>query len=246
MTYSDCLVCILTYNNGINLKQTLDTLPRGTGFSCLIIDDGSSDGAVEKYAGDIPVLKHEDNRGIGSSIRDGIDYGRTHGSKVLVVIPGNNKNTLEQAGNLVDPIINGEADFVQGSRYLPGSRRDHTPRFRLIMVKLIAWMMSLLTLRKITDSMEGFRAWRLAIFDDPNIDIHQDWLDRYGLETYLFYKITRGRKYRYKEVPISKLYPQDKKSITNKNGAEYSKIRPGVDWWDILRPIPYLLFRFRR
>lgn len=246
MNYSDCLVCILTYNNGINLKQTLDTITNDMGFSYLIIDDGSDDEAAEKYAGDIPVIRHEENKGIGSSIRDGIDYGKSNGKKVLVVIPGNNKNTLEQVRNLVDPIIKNEADFVQGSRYLPGSRRDHTPRFRLVMVRLIAWMMSFLTFRKITDSMEGFRAWRLSIFDDPNINIHQDWLDHYGLETYLFFKITRLRKYRYKEVPISKLYPKNKKSITNKNGAEYTKIRPGIDWWDILRPIPYLLLGLKK
>jgi len=175
-----------------------------------------------------------------------LDTQKKNGYKVLVTIPGNNKNTLAEVKRLVEPIMRNKADFVQGSRYLPGSKRDHTPLFRLVMVKLIAIMFSILSKRNITDSMEGFRAWRLTIFDDPDINIHQEWLNRYGLETYLFYKITRGRKYKYYEVPVSKVYPKYKKSIINKDGQEYSKIRPVIDWWDILRPIPYLLLGLKK
>lgn len=241
-----CLVTIGVFNNGISLKHTLDSVPLDRSFDYIIIDDGSTDGAIEKYAKGIHVIKHEKNMGIGCSIRDAIDYAKKENYEILAVIPGNNKNTLSEIDRLIKPILDNKADFVQGSRYLPGSKRDYTPLFRLIMVKAIALMFSVLTFRKITDSMEGFRAWRLSIFDDPNINIHQEWLDRYGLETYLFYKITRGRKHRYQEVPVSKIYPKVKKSIINKKGAEYTKIRPGIDWWDILRPIPYLLFRIKK
>ena len=246
MDYKDCLVSIGVFNNGLNLKYTLESIPLDYDFDYIIVDDGSTDGAVERYAMNIPVIKHKKNTGIGTSIRDSIDYAKKNGYKVLVTIPGNNKNTLAEVKRLVEPIIQNKADFVQGSRYLPGSRRDHTPLFRLVMVKVIAILFSILTRRKITDSMEGFRAWRLTIFDDPNINIHQEWLNRYGLETYMFYKITMGRKYRYYEVPISKIYPPKKKSIIRKDGQEYTKIRPIIDWWDILRPIPYLLLGIKK
>ena len=246
MDYKDCLVCIGVFNNGLSLKSTLESIPLDCDFDYIIVDDGSTDGAVEKYAQGIPVIRHKNNTGIGTSIRDSIGYAKKNGYKVLVTIPGNNKNTLAEVKRLVEPIMRNKADFVQGSRYLPGSKRDHTPLFRLVMVKLIAIMFSILSKRKITDSMEGFRAWRLTIFDDPDINIHQEWLNRYGLETYLFYKITRGRKYKYYEVPVSKVYPKYKKSIINKDGKEYTKIRPLIDWWDILRPIPYLLLGIKR
>jgi dolichol-phosphate mannosyltransferase len=246
MNYKDCLVCICVFNNGISLKHTLESIPLAYDFDFIIIDDGSTDGAVEKYAKGIHVIKHKKNTGIGSSIRDAIDYAQKNHYQVLVTIPGNNKNTLTEVKRLVDPIIQNKADFVQGSRYLPGSRRDHTPFFRLIMVKVIAILFSILSLRKITDSMEGFRAWRLTIFNDPDINIHQEWLNRYGLETYLFYKITMRRKYRYYEVPVSKVYPKYKKNIINKYGQEYTKIRPIIDWWDILRPIPFLLLGIKK
>ncbi len=245
--YKDCLAVVVSYNNGKNLKATLDSTPRDFPIDLMIVDDGTSDDSfayIQDYR--IPVLRHEKNLGIGISIRDAVNYAREHGYKIIAFIPGNNKNTIAEVPRLVDPIISGKADYVQGSRYLPGSRRDHTPLFRLVMVKAIAIFLSVITFRKITDSMEGFRAIRLEILDDKDIDIDQEWLDRYALEIYLFFKVTKGRKYKYMEVPISKIYPKVKKSIINKTGAEYSKIRPFTDWWDILKPIFLLWFGLRK
>ena len=45
--------------------------------------------------------------------------------------------------------------------------------------------------------------------------------------------------YRLKEVPVSKIYPSEKKS-------KYTKIRPFIDWWKIARPLFYLILGIRR
>jgi len=247
MTYKDCLAVVVSYNNGQRLKDTLDTAPKSMPVDVIILDDGSTDDSFElikEYP--YPVIRHEKNMGIGTSIKDSIAYARSKDYKIVVVVPGNFKNTLAEVSRLVDPILKNQADYVQGSRFLPGSKRDYTPLFRLIMVKVLACFLSVITFRKITDSMEGFRAFRLSILDDPDIDVYQEWLDRYGLEIYLFFKITKGRKHRYREVPVSKIYPKEKKNILNKKGIEYSKIKPFTDWWDILKPIPYLLLGIKK
>ena len=247
MTKNKCLVTIGSYNDGDRLKKTLASKPKDFPYDILLIDDACTDDTFEGIDESVyTIIRNEVNSGIGTNIRKACKYAKDHGYEVVIFMPGNNKNTLVEIDRLAEPILSNKADYVQGSRYLPGSRRDHTPLFRLIMVKVLAVALSILTGRKITDSMEGFRAIRLSILDDPDIDINQDWLSRYGLEIYLFFKITYGRKYRYKEVAISKLYPKDKITIINPKGVKYSKIRPFVDWWDILRPIPLLLFRIKK
>jgi glycosyltransferase involved in cell wall biosynthesis len=247
MNYKKCLLIVASYNNGDRLKKTLDTKPKDFPIDIAIVDDGTTDNSFDLIKDfSCPVIRHDTNMGIGVSIRDSIKYARENGYEILALIPGNFKNTIAEVTKLVEPILEGKADYIQGSRYLPGSRRDYTPLFRLVMVKLIAFFLSIITFRKITDSMEGFRAFRLSILDDPDIDIEQEWLDRYGLEIYLFFKVTKGRKYRYKEVPISKIYPKEKKTMLNKKGIEYSKIKPFTDWWDILRPVFYLWFGIRK
>jgi len=95
----------------------------------------------------------------------------------------------------------------------------------------------LLTGNKCTDVTNGFRAYRTYIFRDKHIDIWQNWLNGYGLEYYIHYKVlTLG--YKTKEVPVSKVYP-----YRHKGG--YSKISPLHDWWDIVRPLIYLQFKVK-
>ena len=97
--------------------------------------------------------------------------------------------------------------------------------------------MSRLTGTKITDSTNGFRAMRLSIFDDERIDIDQTWLDQYELEPYILFKaMTLG--YQFKEVPVTKIYPPKK--------LGYTKMKPIVGWWSILRPIFLLGFRIKK
>jgi len=87
------------------------------------------------------------------------------------------------------------------------------------------------------DKDAGFRAFRTALLRDPRIDWRQAWLDRYELEPYLLVKaIVLG--YRHREVPVTKIYPE--------RAPGYTKMRPLVDWWSILRPVVCLALRIRR
>ena len=247
MDYSKCLAVVVTYNNGNKLAKTLASKPSDFPMDILIVDDGSTDGSFSSIdKTQYIVIRNDINSGIGVSIRKACNYAQKQGYEIIAIIPGNNKNSISEVPELVNPIILNQADYVQGSRFLPGSRRDNTPIFRLIMVKLLAMVLSFITGKRITDCLEGFRAFRLSILNDADININQNWLNRYGLEIYLFFKVTYGKKYRYKEVPISKIYPKEKKSILNKKGEEYTKIKPVIDWWDILRPIPYLLLGIKK
>ena len=247
MDYSKCLTVVVNYNNGNKLAKTLATKPPEFPMNILIIDDGSTDNSMNTIdKSQYVIIRNKNNSGIGVSIRKACEYAKKYNYTIIAMMPGNNKNSIAEVYRLVKPIIENNADYVQGSRFLPGSKRDNTPLFRLIMVKVLAMLLSIITGRRITDCLEGFRAFRLSILNDKDINIHQNWLNRYGLEIYLFFKVTYGKKYRYKEVPISKIYPKEKKSIFNKKGEEYTKIRPLIDWWDILRPIPYLLLGIKK
>ena len=74
-------------------------------------------------------------------------------------------------------------------------------------------------------------AFRVALLRDSRIDWRQAWLDRYELEPYLLLTTIR-LGYRHMEVPVTKIYPPHQ--------LGYTKMRPGIDWWSIIRPIVYL------
>ncbi len=105
------------------------------------------------------------------------------------------------------------------------------PFYRKIATRLHPMMLSAITKTKVTDSTNGFRAFKLSIFDDKNIDIDQRWLDSYELEPYLLYKVIK-LGYKFSEAPVTKIYPSQK--------LGYTKMKPIVGWWSILRPLFFL------
>ena len=202
----------------------------------LVVDDGSTD-ASSAVAGQYPVtlLRHERRTGVGAAIRTGLAHLRREGCTVAVVMAGNNKDDPAEIPALVAAVENG-ADYVQGSRYLVAAEARGTPLERRIVTRAVALLWSVRFARRLTDVTNGFRAYRLAILDDPRIDLAQTWLDRYELEYYLHYKVL-SLGYRYAEVAVSKRYPTD--------NLPTSKIRLSHDAWSLLRPLVLLTLHLR-
>lgn len=233
------LVCIVAYNTAANTASVLKRVPRERSFDILVVNDGSTDQTQEIIeASGFNYIRHEKNRGVGAAIKSGISYGLENNYYAIAVLAGNNKDNPTEASRLLAPILDEAFDYIQGSRFADGGRWDNLPSFRFVMIKAHALFFSLLTGKKCTDALNGFRAYRLEIFRDERINIWQDWLDKYELETYLHYKVLR-LGYLFKEVAVSKIYPRDRK-------VKYSHIRPFIDWWVILRPLLFLALGMKK
>jgi len=218
------------------IEEVIRRVPRTAVGEVVVVDDGSRDASSERARrSGATVISHPARRGVGAAIRTGIVWARERGFEVACVAAGNGKDAPEEMGRLLDRIEEG-FDFVQGSRYLPGARHGGMPRYRRWATRIHPILFSLACRRRVTDSTNGFRAFRLSLFDDPRIRIGQGWLDGYELEPYLlFHAIRLG--YRVGEVPVTKMYPPA--------GRAYTKMRPITGWWQILRPILYLALRWK-
>ncbi|HKY05151.1 MAG TPA: glycosyltransferase family 2 protein [Blastocatellia bacterium] len=222
------------WNEGERIARVVKAVPRDSVESMLVIDDGSTDSTASfaETAG-ATVLKSPGNRGVGAAIRSGIDYAIENGYTVVVVVSGGGKTPPEQIPRLLEPIINGEADLVQGSRYKEGGEFLRMPLRRRLGTRAYTLLFSLFVGRRVTDASSGFRAIRLSLFRDKRINLWQDWLDRYELEPYLLFKALR-LGHNVVEVPVTIEYPPES------DGIAYTKMRALVDWWKIFRPIFFL------
>lgn len=233
------LVCPIAFNENVKLQRVIERylksdISKSTDY--LVVDDASDDGTTEVIESFSPAgvatIRHEQRRGVGAAIRTAIGYAQKKGYEVLVIMAGNDKDNPDEIGRLIDPLLKENYAFVQGSRHVKsGGIGGDMPLYRKIATKIHPWLMSLITGRKVTDSTNGFRAFKISIFDNPKINIDQTWLNQYELEPYLLYKIiTLG--FRFKEVPVTKIYPLRE--------LGYTKMKPVSGWWSILKPLIYL------
>ena len=177
----------------------------------------------------VHLIHNSERKGIGYAIRQGYSYALDNKFDLIVVMAGNGKDDPKEIPRLTAPILIEGMDYVQGSRFLPGGRREKNPLLRSIFTRLFPVIWTSMTGVHCTEVTNGFRAYRSSILKDPQINVWQNWLDNYELEYYLHYKaLTLG--YKFAERPVSKDYTEIRK-------GKYSHISPLKDWWQIVGPV---------
>jgi dolichol-phosphate mannosyltransferase len=230
------LAATFAYNEGEKIRRTLARHPVERSYDLLVHDDGSTDGALDDAPTSVIVLRNPVNQGIGAAMKRVFQYALDHDYDAVVMQAGNDKDDPLEIPRLLAPLLDNSADFVQGSRYL--GKFGNMPAYRVVATRIVhPLIFSIAARKRVTESTNGFRAFRTAILRDPRINWRQDWLDRYELEPYLMLKAIR-LGYRHVEVAVTKIYP--------KHALGYTKMRPFIDWWSITRPVVYLGLGLRK
>jgi glycosyltransferase involved in cell wall biosynthesis len=114
------------------LGATVERIPQAfydRGGVLVIIDDASPDetGRVAKSLAaenaSICVIHHPENRGYGGAQKTGLEEGLRLGCRGFAVVHADGQYAPELVLDLLEPILSGEADLVQGSRFLGGGAR---------------------------------------------------------------------------------------------------------------------------
>jgi dolichol-phosphate mannosyltransferase len=118
------------------------------------------------------------------------------------------------------------------SRFL--GKYGNMPFYRIIATKLHPMLVGFVAGKKLTESSNGFRAFKLSLLSDDRIQWREDWLDQYQLEPYLLIKAIQCG-YKHVEVPCTKVYP-------TKGTTKMSFI----SWWHMVEPVIKLMLRIRK
>ena len=123
----------------------------------MVIDDGSTDQTAEiaERAG-AEVIKLPENMGKGSAIKTG--FLAVKDADIIVTIDADGQHSPQEIPKLIKPITDGNADMVNGSRYL-GKKKNGTPSYRRFGQTVLDRATNFNAGIKITDSQSGFRAF---------------------------------------------------------------------------------------
>jgi glycosyltransferase involved in cell wall biosynthesis len=124
----------------------------------VVVDDGSTDRTAQaaEAAGAI-VLRLPYNLGIGGAVQTGYQYARENDFDIAVQVDGDGQHDPSEIPRLLEPILDGRADMVVGTRFMEGGGYRGT-RMRRVGIHLFAAIVSLIVRQRMTDTTSGFRA----------------------------------------------------------------------------------------
>ncbi len=129
------------------------------GLDIVVVDDGSADRTAEvAEAQGAMVLRLPFNLGIGGAVQTGFQFAFERGYDIAVRVDGDGQHDAAQLGLVVDPVLRDEADVVVGSRFAGEAAGYRSSRSRRVGIRILAWVVSRIVGRRVTDTTSGFQA----------------------------------------------------------------------------------------
>lgn len=192
-------VIIPVYNEVQNIREILKRVQAtGLAWEILIVDDGSTDGTrdiLKELDGkdQIRVVLHEQNQGKGAAVRTGFSEAK---GDVFLIQDADLEYDPRDYPSILQPIEEGIADVVYGSRFLGGPRRS-TMFWHMIANKLLTLATNILYNNILTDMETGYKVFRREVLDGITIRSNS-----FNFEPEFTAKILK-KKVRIFEVPIT-------------------------------------------
>ncbi|HEX9745115.1 MAG TPA: glycosyltransferase family 2 protein [bacterium] len=230
-------IIIPCYNEVDNIVDVLEKVLEvdvGLEKEIIVVDDGSSDGTmkvleeIKEEKGDSNILKvHFSmlNSGKGFAIRIGLKYAT---GDIIIIQDADLEYDPYDYPKLLQPIIEGKADVVYGSRFMGKPRPEGMAFANYLANKILAWTATLLYGKYLTDEATCYKAFRKDVIGSIKLECQ-----RFEFCPEVTSKVLK-KKYKLIEVPIS---------YTGRTTLEGKKIT----WWDGFEAIWTLLkYRFKR
>ena len=198
-------IVIPTYNEANTIRELLERVQRvhfPIDYEIIVVDDASIDRTYEREIliklrnerNNIRIFRNRINQGKGFSIRKGIK--RASGN-LIVIQDGDQEYNPQEIPKLLEPILQGEAEVVYGSRFLNRPWPEGMALANWIANRFLTKMTNLLFGLRLTDMETCYKIFRVDLLRAMNLRSR-----RFGIEVEVTAYIAKLRV-RVFELPIS-------------------------------------------
>ena len=194
------LLIIPAYNEEENILETCNKIKNfSEEIDFVVINDGSKDNTLkileENNLNHISLIN---NLGIGGAVQTGYKYAYQNNYDIAIQFDGDGQHDVNYVPNICEPIINGQANIVIGTRYLDKSASKFQSTFmRRFGSKVISFFIKLCTGKKITDPTSGFRAVDKKVIEEFAREYPTEYPEPESTACMLH------KRYKVSEVPVS-------------------------------------------
>ena len=151
------LLIIPAYKEKNSIEKTVNSIKN---YDYIIVNDGSVDNTEQILINnDYNYINLCFNLGIGGAVQTGYKYAYENDYDIAIQYDADGQHDIESIKNLVEPIINNEADFTIGSRFIKKNSNNFKSSFlRRVGIRLISNIIFIFSRKRIYDTTSGFRA----------------------------------------------------------------------------------------
>lgn len=200
MNQTHVIVFLPAYNEEDSIAEVIKKVPKEIAknikIEILVVDDGSTDKTIKvaKESGANYIYQSQQNQGLGAAVRTGLAESYRLGADIAVMIDADNEYPANEIPNLIFPILEGDADYTMGSRFL-GTIKGMKLHRRLGNY-FFTLIQSILLRTWIYDGQSGMRAFSRQAMR------HAEIIHDYNYAQVLTLNLVR-KGFRMKEVPIT-------------------------------------------
>jgi dolichol-phosphate mannosyltransferase len=200
------VVVVPTYQEADNVERFLTAVRAAVPAAhVIVVDDASPDGTgalaekVGESLGHVEVLHRRAKEGLGNAYRHGFRHALDQGFEVIVQIDCDFSHDPGRIAALLDA-LDGPADCIIGSRYVPGGSTPGWPFYRRALSRYGNLYTAGVLRLGIHDATGGFRAYRAATLE--TIDIDGTVANGYAFQSETALRMVRSGL-RLQELPIT-------------------------------------------
>jgi glycosyltransferase involved in cell wall biosynthesis len=225
-------VVIPAYNEEGFVGDVIDSVPSFVD-RVYVVDDASTDGTwaeIRRHAARVNEdrderrvvpIQHSDNRGPGGAIKTGYRRALADGVDVTVNVGGDGQMDQTVMDRLLDPVVEGRADYTKGNRLLARTDRGEMPHFRFVGNAMLGGLTKIASgYWETGDPQTGYTAISKRALEA--IDIRSVY-EYYGYPNDLLVKLNVAEM-RVVDIPVPINYGDEESSI------EYGEYIPRVSW----------------